>query len=217
LIGIIIGIIFIVFGGLWIYERSFTETVVKYSTFLNLFLTAIIALITYLYFLATKRIVEKNSESVALTYKILNLSEEKEKDKRTLFYLEKLDINRNDKLYIDRTRLGQVGVNRELFINISLINTISYLYYKNKLNGELIFPLLSNYTYSFFLVFHSEIFQLLTTPGLYGTDFNYYENFIDLIEEIIEKEIKKVKEYETVDTYRTLLDSIKKIKGKIRK
>lgn len=148
-IGAIIGTILIVFGSLWLYEGSFTLTIAKYSTFFNFFLTAIIALITFLYFLATKRIVEKTSESVELTYRSLNLSAEKEKNERTLFYLEKIDFENLAVMSEEKTHFSK-GFERDLIKNITFLDTIGALYKKGKLDNELIFPKLAMYSYDFF-------------------------------------------------------------------
>lgn len=53
--------------GLSFFEKSFTIAITKYSTFLGFLVTIIIAIITFYYYLATKKIAEKTEESLIIS------------------------------------------------------------------------------------------------------------------------------------------------------
>ena len=152
---------------------------------------------------------------VSLTKNILEETKRKAKEDKTFFYLEKLEFE--NLTHIKTTINNHRYFRRDLFNNISLLDTISALYKADKLVKDLIYPKLSIYCYKFFLDFHNQIFNLLTTPGLFGNDFNYYENFLDLLDEIFDKEILKVKENESPDTFKRSKDTLNKIRKKIRR
>lgn len=98
-IGTILGIILFVFGGLWLFEGSFTSTVIKYSTFLNIFLTTIIALITFLYYLATKNIASSTEKSVKKTEEMIFEREKELEKKKNWFYVKLLaEIHSNESM-----------------------------------------------------------------------------------------------------------------------
>ena len=97
LIVAILVIILGVFGGLWFFERSFTLTVIKYSTFLNFFLTTIIVLVTFLYYLATKNVARATSESVKKTEEMIFERRKEIEKKKNWFYIKLLaEIRSNE-------------------------------------------------------------------------------------------------------------------------
>jgi len=111
-IGAILGIIFIVFGGLWLYEGSFTLTITKYSTFLNLFLTSIIALITILYYLATKNIADSTNESARASREIAETTIMLEKEKLTYELIREWSYDKK-LLTLKREKIGEHFLNVE--------------------------------------------------------------------------------------------------------
>ena len=166
-------------------------------------------------FLATLTLVIVTAIYVALTRNILKETIKKEKEEKTLLYLDRLNF---ENLTNIRHKLEKRQYfNRDLFDNISLLDTIYSLYRTDKLVKELIYPRLAIYGYKFFLDFHTPIFNLLTTTGLYGNDFNYYENFLDLLDEVFDKEISKVKKNESAETFKRTKETVKKIRDKIRR
>jgi len=166
-------------------------------------------------FLATLTLVIVTSIYVSLTKTILKETIKKEKEEKTLLYLERLNFENLTKIRhkIEKRRY----FNRDLFNNISLLDTTYSLYRTDKLVKELIYPRLAIYGYKFYFDFHSPIFNLLTTSGLYGNDFNYYENFLDLLDEIFDKEILKVKKNETAETFIQAKETVSIIREKIRR
>jgi len=166
-------------------------------------------------FLATLILVIVTSIYVSLTKNILKETIKKEKEDKTLLYLEKLDFENltNIRIKIEKLRY----FNRDLFNNVSLLDTIYALYRADKLVKDLIYPKLAIYGYKFFIDFHKNIFTLLTNPGLYGNDFNYYENFLDLLDEVFDKEILKVRKSEAAGSLKLAKESVNKIREKIRK
>ena len=184
------------------------ENALVLSSILSLMVTLILVIVTSIYVRLTKNILNEAK-------KTSKDREIKEKEDKTLFYLERLDFENLTNIRIKKEKKQYFKI--DLFNNISLLDTISTLYRADKLVKNLIYPKLAIYGYKFFLDFHSEIFNLLTIPGLYGNDFNYYENFLDLLDEIFDKEILKVKKYETADTFKLAKDSVNKIREKIRR
>ncbi|MCL5772451.1 MAG: hypothetical protein M1479_09310 [Actinobacteria bacterium] len=80
---------------------------------------------------------------------------------------------------------------RILFDNISLLNTIGNYYSNNKLEKNIIYPKLSIYIDSLVMQFHGEIIQLLTTQNYYGKRLDNCVYFLDLMEEVGNKNNNK--------------------------
>ncbi len=174
-----------------------------------------IFVVTRNYANSTRDLVKATSISVRKAEESIRITKNKEKESKTIFYLEKLDIKNLNIIKEKREKLQ--NYKEDLFIHISFLDTISFLYINNKLLKKVIYPKLAIYAYSFFLDFSSEIFNLLTTSGFYGTDFNYYENFINFLIYMFEKEKLKLKEYESKNSFDVLIKTIKKIEKRIRK
>lgn len=111
-IGIISGAIFVAFGCLWLYEGSLTFTIIKYSTFLNLFLTSIIALITILYYLSTKNIAESTKESARASREIAETTIMLEKEKLTYELIREWSYDKK-LLTLKREKIGEHFLNVE--------------------------------------------------------------------------------------------------------
>jgi len=80
---ILLIIILLIIFGFWIFRRSFIISIKEFSVFYSFIATGIIAYVTFLYFLATKRIANKTSESVEASRKLSETTVQIEKDRLT--------------------------------------------------------------------------------------------------------------------------------------
>jgi len=173
------------------------ENALVFSSILGFLVALILVIVTGIYVLLTKNILKETKR--------------KAKEDKTFFYLEKLDFENLTNIRIKKQ--NHTYFRRDLFNNIFLLDTISALYKADKLVKDLIYPKLEIYSYKIFKDFRKDICDLLTGPGLFGNDFNYYENFLDLLDEIFDK----VNNFETPDNLKKMKDSVNKIRENIRR
>jgi hypothetical protein len=174
-----------------------------------------IGLITLLTFSALMWYAWETKKIASQSTKALKFNENKEKNDRTIFFLEKLSVDRLENILQRRNEKKEYQ--RDLVNMISFLNTVGLFYIKNKLNKEIISQILYQYVSTFYFVFHREIFNLLTTQGFYGNDFNYYESFLDLVEVALKDSTKRAKQNESTGSYKSAIDSISKIRKNILK
>lgn len=106
---ILLVIILAIVIGFWIFRESFIVSVKEFSVFYSFISTGIIAYITFLYFLSTKRIASKTAESVEASKKLSETTIRIEKDRLTYELIKEWH---EDKKFLTSKRL-RLGITRQ--------------------------------------------------------------------------------------------------------
>lgn len=141
------------------------------------------------------------------------LTAEKERVDRALEFIERFDEKRYMRLLAKKFREypktitelksqdkfdGEVNflsafaeAQDEIHYFLFFFDTIAILYGKNKIDKEMFSSKLQDYFLSFYLNFDEEIFRIITEIKSSDKTFYYYNNYLRLINDLLERKIKK--------------------------
>ena len=173
-----------------------------------------------------------NNSKLEKTYR---LTAEKERVDRALEFIERFDEKRYMRLLSKKFREypktvtelksqdksdGEVNflstfseATDEIHYFLFFFDTVAILHNKNKIDKDMFDSKLQDYFLSFYLNFDEEIYRIITEIKSSDKTFYYYNHYLKLIEELIERKIKaypdkKESFSKEIDTCRKLMEKI---------